>query len=311
MNAVAVANELVKIFSRTLKNMLHRFVDQEKHNWAKLLPYLLFAVREVPQSSTGISPFELLYSRQPRGILDLIREGWEEQSKESKNVVKYVLQLRDRLELVGRLAHDNLKAAQQKQQQSYNKNARIRNFRPGDKVLLLLPSSESKLFAKWQGPFQVIRAIGKVNYEIRQPGRRKESQIYHVNLLKPWKEREVHFISPVQEGEDFGPSIESESAIEVPMGEQLTPDQREEVSNLIKMFSDVFSNVPGRTHLIEHAIITPPGLRVRQRPYRIPESRRDSVRREVECMLKLGVIEPSRSEWCSPILPIDKPGGSL
>ncbi len=33
---------------------------------------------EVPQASTGFSPFELLYGRQPRGVLDVLRETWEE-----------------------------------------------------------------------------------------------------------------------------------------------------------------------------------------------------------------------------------------
>lgn len=73
---------------------------------------------EVPQSSTRFNQFELLYGRQQWGIFDLIREGWEEQQCTSNNAVKYVLQLRDHLELVGWLAYENLKSAQQKQEQT-------------------------------------------------------------------------------------------------------------------------------------------------------------------------------------------------
>ncbi|MGH0180819.1 UNVERIFIED_CONTAM: hypothetical protein FKN15_013733 [Acipenser sinensis] len=82
---------LVERFNQTLKQMLRRFVNQEQKHWAKLLPYLMFAVREVPQSSTGFSHFELLYGRKPRGVLDLVKEGWEEQNKDAKNIVKYEL----------------------------------------------------------------------------------------------------------------------------------------------------------------------------------------------------------------------------
>ena len=32
-------------------------------DWDKLIPYILFAYREVPQESTGFFPFELLYGR--------------------------------------------------------------------------------------------------------------------------------------------------------------------------------------------------------------------------------------------------------
>ncbi|XP_058888002.1 uncharacterized protein LOC131738165 isoform X1 [Acipenser ruthenus] len=301
---------LVERFNQTLKSMLRRFVTQEQKHWASLLPYLLFAVREVPQSSTGFSPFELLYGRQPRGILDLLREGWEEHKGSSKNVVKYVLLLRDRLDLVGRLAQDNLRSAQHRQEQHYNKNARIRTFRPGDKVMLLLPSSELKLCAKWQGPYEVIRAIGKVNYEIRQPDRRNEREIYHINLLKPWQAREVLFIAPGNMEDDLGPCPETPSTRAISMGEQLVPDQQRELRKLIEEFSDVFSDVPGRTNLVEYDIISPPGVTVRERPYRIPESRRSGVRKEVRDMLELGVIEPSRSEWCSPIVIVAKKDGT-
>ncbi|MGH0185230.1 UNVERIFIED_CONTAM: hypothetical protein FKN15_017326 [Acipenser sinensis] len=301
---------LVERFNQTLKAMLRRFVNQEQKHWASLLPYLLFAVREVPQSSTGFSPFELLYGRQPRGILDLLREGWEEHKGSSKNVVQHVLLLRDRLDLVGRLAQDNLRSAQHRQQQHYNQNALIRTFRPGDKVMLLLPSSESKLCAKWQGPYEVIRAIGKVNYEIEQPDRRNKKEIYHINLLKPWQAREVLFIAPGNIEDDLGPELEPSSTKNISMGEQLLPDQQRELRRLIEEFSDVFSNTPGRTNLAEYDIISPPGVTVRERPYRIPESRRSGVRKEVWDMLELGVIEPSRSEWCSPIVIVAKRDGT-
>ncbi len=62
---------LVERFNRTLKTMIRKFVHEDAKNWDKWLEPLLFAVREVPQASTGFSPFELLYGRQPRGVLDL------------------------------------------------------------------------------------------------------------------------------------------------------------------------------------------------------------------------------------------------
>ena len=55
---------LVEHFNQTLKTMLKKSLGQKgsnAKNWDTLLPYLLFAYREVPQSSTGFSPFELLY----------------------------------------------------------------------------------------------------------------------------------------------------------------------------------------------------------------------------------------------------------
>ena len=40
--------------------------------------------------------------------------------------------------------------------------------------------------AKWQGPYEVVDGVGELNYRVRQPGRRKSTQLYHMNLLKKW-----------------------------------------------------------------------------------------------------------------------------
>lgn len=66
---------LVKRFNQTLKAMLRKFVSESGADWDQWLPYLLFACREVPQASTGFSPFELLYGREVRGPLDILRES--------------------------------------------------------------------------------------------------------------------------------------------------------------------------------------------------------------------------------------------
>ncbi len=150
---------LVERFNRTLKTMIRKFVHEDAKNWDKWLEPLLFAVREVPQASTGFSPFELLYGRQPRGVLDVLRETWEEGPSESKNEIQHVLDLRTKLHTLGQLSMENLLQAQDKQSRLYNRGARLRNFTPGDKVLVLLPTSSSKLLAKWQGPFEVTRQV--------------------------------------------------------------------------------------------------------------------------------------------------------
>lgn len=67
----------VEWFNKTLKTMLQKVISKDGKDWDLLLPYLMFAVREVPQSSTGFSLFELLYGRQTRGILDMAKETWE------------------------------------------------------------------------------------------------------------------------------------------------------------------------------------------------------------------------------------------
>lgn len=44
--------------------------------------------------------------------------------------------------------------------------------------------------AQWQDPFEMMRRVGPVDYEVYQPGKKKLSKIYHAILLKEWKEQE-------------------------------------------------------------------------------------------------------------------------
>ena len=51
--------------------MLSKAATTEGKDWDKLIPYL-FAYREVPQSTTGFSPFELVYGHAVHGSLDIL-----------------------------------------------------------------------------------------------------------------------------------------------------------------------------------------------------------------------------------------------
>ena len=65
----------------------------------------------------------------------------------------------------------------------YNRGAQQCTLNPGDQVLILVPPTEFKFLAKWQGPYDIIYRVGNVNYRVRPPGRCKAIQIYHINLL--------------------------------------------------------------------------------------------------------------------------------
>ena len=132
---------LVESFNGTLKAMLKKAVSEDGRDWDRLLPYLLFAYREVPQASTGFSPFELLYGQNVRGPLNILKESWEADKKSTESVVSYVLTIQERLAQLRDVVPDNLQITQANQKEWYDRQARNRQFRPGDQVLVLLPTS--------------------------------------------------------------------------------------------------------------------------------------------------------------------------
>jgi hypothetical protein len=62
--------------------------------------------------------------------------------------------------------HNNFQEARQQQKAWYDQNSRECFFAVSDWVLVHLPTSTSKLTAQWQGPYQVVGHMGKVNYAV-------------------------------------------------------------------------------------------------------------------------------------------------
>ena len=117
---------------------------------------VLFAYHEAPLASTGFAPFELLYGRDVRGPLMIVRELWtnEGAEPETKTTNQYVMDLREKLEDTCQLVQEQLKKSQDRYRQQYNRKAKTRSFKEGDEVLLLLPTDRNKLLMHWKGPFK-------------------------------------------------------------------------------------------------------------------------------------------------------------
>lgn len=85
--------------------------------------------------------------------------------------------MKTRIDRVMPIVWQHMEEAQHAQQRTYNRPAQAGEFRPGDQVLLLVPTTEHKFLASWQGPYTVREKIGPVNYLVEQPGRRRPQQI--------------------------------------------------------------------------------------------------------------------------------------
>ena len=64
---------------------------------------MLFAYREVPQASTGLSPFELIYGRDVRGPLDVLKGRWIQPNLDNDDIINYVNKIHERLKQLKRL----------------------------------------------------------------------------------------------------------------------------------------------------------------------------------------------------------------
>lgn len=99
---------------------------------------------------------------------------------------------------------------------------------------------------------------------------------------------------------------ESGSLEEIHINPDLTPAQKQELWSLLREYSDIFSITPGETDVIEHQIVLTESNPVRAKTYPVPYSLREEVKAELSKMVKLGVVEPSNSPYCSPLLILKK-----
>ncbi|GFU62791.1 transposon Ty3-I Gag-Pol polyprotein [Trichonephila clavipes] len=61
------SNGLVERWNKVLKDMIHHVIREDPLSWDRQLPFLLFAYREVLNTTTGVSPFSCFYGREARG----------------------------------------------------------------------------------------------------------------------------------------------------------------------------------------------------------------------------------------------------
>ena len=166
--------------------MLRRFAADVRRSWDEVLPYALFAYREVPQASTGFSPFELLYGRHVRSPLDLVRDAWAQPAEELRTTTaQFVLTMRARLEQISTEAGSHLATAQQRQKAYYDRLSRERTFAPGTRYC----SCFRLRLARWKpcgkalilfGP-RSTRSIMRLNWD---SPRMKRYRVFHINLLR-------------------------------------------------------------------------------------------------------------------------------
>ncbi|KAK7114597.1 hypothetical protein V1264_000634 [Littorina saxatilis] len=318
-----MCNGLVEKFNATLKSTLKKLCSEQPRQWHRYINALLFAYREVPQESTGFSPFELMYGRTVRGPMQILKELWTKDvdTPEVKNSYQYVFELREKLEETLEIARENLRKSQDSGKHYYDRKAVNRKFTPGNKVLILLPTDHNKLLMQWKGPYEVEAVVGINDYKVNVG---KKSKIYHANLLKLYMERPPEAVQVAASAEEpdeldefdgeelleLGDLHKKEGVDDVKLGPDLTEDQQKELHDFMGDFTHRFSDVPGSTSLVEHEVHLTSDVPVRSKPYPIPFQARESLKKDIDNMLKMGVIRESSSPYSSPVVVVKKKDGT-
>ena len=81
-----------------------------------------------------------------------------------------------------------------------------------------------------------------------------------------------------------------------------THEQKKELSELLKQYSEIFTDIPGKTNIIEHEIKLTNDKPVKMQPYPVPIHYREFLRKELNQLLEQDIIEHSNSPYAAPIV---------
>lgn len=312
-----------------LKSILKKLCQIKPTEWHRYLPCALFAMREMPSDSLGFSPFELLYGRRVRGPLTILHDLWSNRKVdvETRTTYEFIFELRNRLEETAEIVASNANISANRYKKYFDRKSTQRSFKPNDEVLVLLPESSNKLLMTWKGPFRVLKCKN-VDYLIDMNGKHK---LFHANMLKKYFRRvaigqfslrnkdvlqwptDNVLVQSCIIGPPDCPSEPEIMTVDSPVpnesiniSPELSPWERDDINSLAAAYSDVFSDKPGFTNSVVHKICLTTTKPIKKRVYPIPVHLVKFFDEEVDRMLELGIISPSNSPYCSPVVLVRK-----
>ena len=177
--------------NRVIGEMLRHYVGARQNDWDELLITAEFAINNSYQESIEMAPFELAYGQSIRTPMTLDQTNAPtDVSLTAPKANRLIEQARQRL----RKAKECLLRAQDRQKAYADKGRREEELEVGQKVLLntkhlnLRTPGSRKLVPKWVGPFVVTEKIGPVAYRLDLSGTLPIHDVFHVSLLKPYKD---------------------------------------------------------------------------------------------------------------------------
>ncbi|GBG73549.1 hypothetical protein CBR_g16892 [Chara braunii] len=201
------ANGLAEVMNQVLFQLLHPVISPDQQDWDLHLARAQLMYNMPVHSSTGFSPYQLHWGREPRQPLDDIID------KAKPDLTPGTAEFTRRYRLDVERARANLFKAQKAMIEQANRHGRPSPIRTGDHVWVA--SSElsreedisPKLLPRYLGPWQVLDTVGAdpfgPSYVIDVPLHLRTYPVFHASKLLPFTPADAFPDRPPQ----FGPPI--------------------------------------------------------------------------------------------------------
>ena len=128
---------MVECFNRTLLSMLATHCKDNPWNWEEHVQKVCFAYNTSIHTSTGYTPFYLMYGRQP--VLPVDIQYGTAQSHQPTSLNEYAAELDQRLKSAFELVHRTTGIQHERQKQYYDRKVHGESYAVGDLVWVLNP----------------------------------------------------------------------------------------------------------------------------------------------------------------------------
>ncbi|CAB4015791.1 Retrovirus-related Pol poly from transposon 412 [Paramuricea clavata] len=179
-------NAGVERINRTMGEALTKLADKHPNRWSQHLPDVQLAYNTAVHTSTGVSPYELVFKEHPRSKFEIITEKISPATFREKTE-----RLRETVSEVFQKAQESDAKLAEKRRERYNSKTSFKSLGVGQQVWKR--NLRAKTFAdRWTGPYVVVKptSVTKTSYVVRRNNGTKE-EIVHYNYLKPYQIRPV------------------------------------------------------------------------------------------------------------------------
>ncbi|GKA29603.1 RNA-directed DNA polymerase [Tanacetum coccineum] len=178
------------IVSRTLENMIRCLCGEKPKLWDVSLAQAEFAYNSAVHSSTGFSPFEVVYKTSPRHVVDLVDLPGKKNIQANRMV--------EEVQATHEVVRANITEANVKYKIVADKHRRKKLFQVGDEVMVFLRKERfpvgtySKLQPKKYGPYKVLRKINDNAYVVDLPNTMSISKTFNVSDIYEFHSEDVN-----------------------------------------------------------------------------------------------------------------------
>lgn len=199
-------------FNQTLLGLLGSLEEVQQAQWPNKLPTLLQAYNNTVHSSTGFTPYYLVFGRHARLPVD-----WAtglQPPIESHTLEGWVKTHQGALSYAYRVAKQKKQHRQEQDRVRYNGKHRLPPLLPGERVLIrnFRRREKGKLAPKWDPkPFVIVAPIRENHpvYIVRPEGRERPTRTIHRNNLRPCP------LNMSQQSPDIAPRMQEQPGTEL------------------------------------------------------------------------------------------------